>query len=106
RSEAASRGMFVGDWSGMRVDVFTPRIPFSHEALRTRGKQDMRGLAVWFLAAEAVAIFKLLFFRTKDIADLQRLVAVADVDVPYVRRWMVDMMGEDDPRVAKWDEIV
>ena len=32
--------------------------------------------------------------------------AVAEVDSGYVRRWIVDMMGEDDPRARKWDEIV
>jgi hypothetical protein len=69
-------------------------------------RQRAGGVDAWYLCAEAVAVFKLLFFRSKDIADLERLVAVADVDAPYVRRWLVDMMGEDDPRVLKWDELV
>jgi hypothetical protein len=53
-------------------------------------------------------VFKLLFFRSKDLADLERLVAVQgrDLDRGYVRRWMVDMMGEDDARVREWDRIV
>lgn len=106
RAESATRGLFVGIWEGMRIDVFTPSIEFSNEALRTRMRQRAGGVDAWYLSAEAVAIFKLLFFRSKDIADLERLVAVADVDANYVRRWLVDMMGEDDPRVLKWDELV
>jgi len=53
-------------------------------------------------------VFKLLFFRIKDRGDLERLVAVrgARLDRAYVRRWMVDMMGEDDERVRAWDDIV
>lgn len=59
------------------------------------------------LSAEALAIFKLLFFRGKDVVDLERLVATQRdrMDLAYVRRWMVDMMGDDDERVAKWDEL-
>jgi hypothetical protein len=29
-----------------------------------------------------------------------------DLDRAYVRRWIADMMGEDDERVARWDGIV
>ena len=106
RQESADRGMFVGTWEGMRIDVFTPSIDFSREALRTRARQRAGEVEAWYLSAEALAVFKLLFFRSKDIADLERLVAVAEVDSGYVRRWIVDMMGEDDPRAHKWDEIV
>ncbi|NCQ36336.1 hypothetical protein GW813_14940 [bacterium] len=52
-------------------------------------------------------MFKLLFFRGKDRVDLERLVAVRpDLDRDYVRRWIVDMMGEDDERTLRWDRIV
>jgi hypothetical protein len=52
-------------------------------------------------------VFKLLFFRGKDVVDLERLVAVRDeLDRAYVRRWIVDMMGDADERVRRWDEIV
>ena len=59
-------------------------------------------------SAEAIAIFKLLFFRPKDLADLERLNAVqgAHLQRDYVRAWIVDMMGPDDDRVQAWDRIV
>lgn len=101
-------GMFVARWDGMRIDVFLPSITFAHEAERTRIRvTDMDNWSGWFLSAEALAVFKLLFFRGKDIVDLERLVAVrADLDANYVRKWIVDMMGEDDDRVRRWDTIV
>jgi hypothetical protein len=107
-ARAARDGMFVGRWDGMRIDVFLPSIPFAHEAHRTRTRvTDAEGWAGWFLSAEALAVFKLLFFRGKDMVDLERLVAVSGerLDRAYVRRWIVDMMGEDDERVRRWDEI-
>jgi hypothetical protein len=101
-------GMFVGVWAGMRVDVFVPSIPFSEEAGRTRARMTSSdGESVWFLAPEALTVFKLLFFRPKDLADLERLVAVQGpaLDRSYVRRWIVDMMGEGDERVRAWDDL-
>ena len=52
-------------------------------------------------------MFKLLFFRGKDVVDIERLIAVRDdLDRDYVRRWFVEMMGDGDERVQKWDELV
>lgn len=101
-------GMFVARLDSMRVDVFVPSIPFSWEAKTTRVRVSSGARAYWFLAPEAVAVFKLLFFRGKDRVDLERFVASRRdrLDHAYVRRWMVDMMGEDDERVVLWDSIV
>jgi len=107
-AHAREDGLLVGRWDGMRIDVFVPSIPFSREAERTRIEiTDAQGWRGWFLSAEAIAVFKLLFFRGKDRVDLERLVAVRpDLDRDYVRRWIVDMMGEDDERTLRWDRIV
>ncbi len=107
-ARAKRDGMFVGNWAGMRIDVFVPSIPFSEEAGRTRVQlSDPDGESLWFLSVEALSIFKLLFFRPKDLADLERLVAVqgSALDRDYVRGWMVDMMGDEDQRVSAWDEL-
>lgn len=107
-ARARKDGMFVGRWDHMRIDIFLPSIPFADEAKRTRVRiSDSSGWSGWFLAAEALAVFKLLFFRGKDMVDLERLVAVRpDLDHAYVRRFIVDMMGETDERTRRWDDIV
>jgi hypothetical protein len=107
-AHAKRDGMFIGMWDGMRIDVFVPSIPFADEAARTAVTVTVDGWTGRFLSPEAISIFKLLFFRLKDRSDLERLVAVrADkLDHAYVRRWMVEMMGENDERVRAWDEIV
>jgi hypothetical protein len=87
--------------------VFTPSIAFSWEAQRSRVRHRIEDADVWFLSVEALAVFKLLFFRGKDVVDLERLVAVSgdSVDGDYVRAQLVRMMGADDPRVSTWDRI-
>lgn len=104
---ARTDGMFIGVWDGMRIDVFVPSIPFSHEAASTRVTVRVDGWEGSFLSAEAIAVFKLLFFRLKDRVDLERLVAVRGdrLDRAYIRQWIVDMMGEDDERVLAWDAL-
>ena len=69
-ARAKSECMFVARWDGMRIDVFLPSIAFAHEAATTRIQvHDGAGWTGWFLAAEAIAVFKLLFFRGKDIVE-------------------------------------
>ena len=109
RARARIDGMFVGTWAGIRIDVFVPSIPFSDEAERTRVRlTDPGRTSVWFLSAEALAVFKLLFFRRKDLADLERLLAVQGpaLDHGCVRTWIADMMGEDDERTRAWGRLV
>jgi hypothetical protein len=106
--DSIAEGMFVARFGAYRLDLFTPSIPFSREAERSRVPVTIEGQVILFLSAEAVAVFKLLFFRPKDIVDLERLLEVqgAKLDASYVRTQLVDMMGDADPRVTRWDELV
>lgn len=107
RSAAESEGWFSGKLLGYRIDVFVPSIPFAEEARRTRQHVALEGRRVPFLSMEALAVFEMLFFRAKDLVDLERLLAVApELDRDYVRRALVDMMGEEDVRIGRWDELV
>ncbi|MCC6640365.1 MAG: hypothetical protein IT386_04265 [Deltaproteobacteria bacterium] len=107
RRQNEREGMLVGRWGLYRIDVFTPSIDFSWEAERTRVRHEIAGRFAWFLSAEAISVFKLLFFRAKDIGDIERLVALRpELDRTYIREQIVAMMGEGDERVAEWDRIV
>jgi hypothetical protein len=108
KRDSAAKGMSVVQFGAYRVDLFTPSIPFSREAERTRREVPIEGQAVDFLSAEALAVFKLLFFRPKDIVDLERLIAVqgSALDSAYVRRELAAMMGEEDERVQRWDALL
>jgi hypothetical protein len=107
--QADSEGqVLIGYADGLRIDLFTPSIPFSWEAMKTRKRQHGVSGDAYYLSAEAISVFKLLFFRPKDILDLEKLVAIQGkgLDAHYVRRWLVEMMGESDPRVVTWDGLV
>lgn len=59
----------------------------------------------YVLDAESLAVFKMLFFRPKDLLDVARLVQLRRLDVDFVRNALVDIVGADDVRVARWDEL-
>ncbi len=107
RAAAEREGLMVFRMGPLRIDVFTPSIDFSWEASRTRVSHDIEGQSVWFLSVEALCVFKLLFFRGKDVVDLERLIAVQGdlINASYVRERIVEMLDDADPRVETWDRL-
>ncbi len=103
-AEAAQRGMFVGRAGNVRVDVFVPSIPFYEEAMRRRVRTRVAGRETWVHSAETLAVFKMLFFRPKDILDVERMLQVrgAGFDRGFVRGALVEMLDTDE-RIDKWD---
>lgn len=99
------RGVCFLQESDVRVDVFVPSIPF-YDSVKTRlVPRALLGRPAQFLSAEDISVFKMMFFRPRDIPDVQQMLATqgAALDRSYVRTWLVDMVGEQDERVTRWD---
>jgi hypothetical protein len=95
-------------FSGLDVDVFLPIVPF-YEAARVRRKRvALGGQAVLIWDAETLAVFKMMFFRRKDLADVEQVLRGqgAGLDRAWVREQLVAMYGSRDPRIAEWDNLV
>ncbi|MBI5494523.1 MAG: hypothetical protein HY904_05805, partial [Deltaproteobacteria bacterium] len=106
--EAERDGLMVFHLGTLRIDVFTASIEFCRQAEDRRVLRRVGGSQAWFLSAEVLAVFKLLFFRAKDVVDLERLLVVQGprLDVAWVRAQLVTVVGEDDERVRRWDALV
>lgn len=94
--------------AGLRVDVFVPTVPF-YEAARLRRKRvELAGQAITIWDAESLAVFKMMFFRRKDLADVEQILRAQGVrlDRGWVRDRLAEMYGASDPRLAAWDELV
>jgi hypothetical protein len=106
--DAEDRGMFVGYRGAYRVDVFVPSVPFYEIARQRRVRVGLMGRATWVLSPEVLAVFKMLFFRPKDLADVGRLLEIAGArfEQAFVRNALVEMLGVDDVRIAEWDRLV
>lgn len=103
----AERGDVRGHAFGVPVDVFFDSIPLHPQARLNSVVREFLGRPVRVLSAEDLTILKLFFNRPKDLLDVERLVALQGnaLDRGYVRRWLVDGVGEDDVRVRWWDEL-
>lgn len=106
RAAAQQQGLFIGRLGKIRVDVFVPSIPFYEEAEQRRVRTTILGRETWIHSAEVLAVFKMLFFRPKDVGDVKRMLEVQGdgFDRDFVRRALVDML-EDDPRITRWDQL-
>lgn len=90
------------------VDVFVPLVPF-YEIARTRRKQvQLHGQPLLVWDAESLVVFKMMFFRRKDLADVEQVLVTQGIqfDHSWVREQLVGMYGARDPRLTAWDELV
>lgn len=92
----------------IRVDVFVPSFEFYDDAERALRSFIPDGRAALALSPETLAVFKMLFFRDKDLVDLRRLVAVRGtaLDHRWVRDHLSAMFPGGDERLDTWDAIV
>ena len=83
-------GMFTGRSGRTLVDVFISEHPHFREMGRRRQRRTVpSGAVLWFISAEDLCVMKVLYARTKDVADLERMfAALPELDLEYVRTWL------------------
>ena len=104
---ALERGDARGRYQDLPVDLFFISIPLHESAALRTVEVTLLDTPIRVLSAEDLVVFKLLFFRGKDVVDVERLVATQGdrLDRDYVRSWLIACVGEDDERVRRWDAI-
>jgi len=92
-------GMFTGRLGTTIVDVFMQGHP-QYAEMRRRVREVADGdRTLRFVSPEDLVIYKLLFGRPHDVADLERLFAVRrDLDLEYVQGWIDKMVQAGDRR--------
>ena len=58
--------------------------------------------------AESLTVFKMMFFRRKDLADVEQILITQGprFDRLWVREQLAAIYGTRDPRLSGWDELV
>ena len=107
-SSLSEHGYCEVSYRGSRIDVFLPTISF-YELARQRRKRVLLGdqlLMIW--DAETLCVFKMMFFRRKDIADLEQTLRTQgkQLDRDWVYQRLIELYGSRDPRVSQWEELV
>jgi hypothetical protein len=88
------------------LDLFFPQSPL-HVLVNQRAERVvMLDDVVPILSATDLMVFKMLFDRRKDWADIEELLRYGKVEVAEARRWLTDVVGPDDPRQRRLDEVL
>jgi hypothetical protein len=88
-------------WDETPVDVFLDVHEF-HRRLPTGVRYvPFSDREIPILACTALAVFKALFDRTKDWADIEAMIEAGALDTEETLGWLVRLMGGDDPRVRR-----
>jgi hypothetical protein len=88
------------------LDLFFPEHDY-HRVVRTRTELvAMLDDTVPILSATDLLVFKALFDRRKDWADIEELVRFGKPDVEEARRWLTAIAGPADKRLATLAAIV
>ena len=106
-ASAQERGDARVFYEDVPIDLFFISIPLHESAAERTVQVTLLGQTIRVLSAEDLVVLKLLFFRGKDLVDIERIVAIQGVklDRDYVRRWLLECVSADAERVRKWDEI-
>ncbi len=87
------------------LDLFFPQHEL-HEAIDARAELvPMLDASVPILSATDLLVFKALFDRRKDWADIEELLRFGKVDLPEARRWLARIVGAKDKRLKTLAEV-
>lgn len=107
RKTLAEHGFCSATLSGLRVDVFLPIVDFYAVARGRRRQVDLDGVPLMIWDAETLVIFKLMFFRDKDLIDIAQILRTqaGQLDLEWITTRLVDLFGRRDPRVSRWEGL-
>ena len=88
------------------LDLFFPQHAFHGVAMTRTETVAMLDDTVPILSATDLMVFKALFDRRKDWADIEELLRFGKVDVAEARRWLTTIVGPDDRRLETLQELV
>jgi hypothetical protein len=91
-------------WEETPVDLFFNVLPFHEQVAKEVRQVSFEGRTVPVVGCNALALFKAMFDRTRDWADIEAMIEARTLDLEELVGWVRDMAGED-PRVEKLEAL-
>jgi hypothetical protein len=86
-------------WDETPIDLFFDYVPLHDEAARNRRTVPFEGEQIPILGPVELAVFKVMFDRTRDWADLEAMLEAGTLDLSAVRRAVAALgVPADHPR--------
>jgi hypothetical protein len=93
-------------WDEIPIDVFLNSLPL-HEAVAAGVVWvPLAGRKIPVLDCASLTIFKSLFDRTKDWADIEAIAVAAPEDIEAAATTIADLLGEDDPAFKRLESLL
>jgi hypothetical protein len=88
-------------WGTTPIDLFLSVLPFhDHVAAHVR-VVPFEGHTIPVLGCTGLAVFKAMFDRTKDWADIEAMIEAKTIDVDDAVGWIREMAGSDTPEAQR-----
>ncbi|HSK50586.1 MAG TPA: hypothetical protein VK889_08855, partial [Solirubrobacterales bacterium] len=84
-------------WDGVPVDLFLNNLPLHDDVAAAVVWVSLEGRKVPMLDCASLVVFKALFNRTKDWADIEAIAEATPGDVEAAAVTLADLVGEADP---------
>jgi hypothetical protein len=88
-------------WEGTPVDLFFNYAPVHDDAALNRRTVPFEGAKIPVLGPVELAVFKIMFDRTRDWADLEAMADRGTLDFGAVRTALRGLIDDDDQRLAR-----
>jgi hypothetical protein len=92
-------------WDDTPVDIFMNNVPFHAEAQRSVREVQFMGRTIPVLGCTTLAVFKAMFDRTQDWADIEAMHATGSIEIAEVARWLAEMSPGDSPRLRRLERL-
>jgi hypothetical protein len=93
-------------WDETPVDLFFDYVPIHADAARHRRMVPFAGAEIPVLGPVELAVFKVMFDRTRDWADIEAMLVARTLDVDAVREQLAKLLDAGDSRFARLDEAI
>ncbi len=102
----AEKGQVRLWWDDTPVDLFFDYEPIHRQAAKNRRTVAFEGARIPVLGPTELALFKAMFDRTRDWADIEAMAAAGTLDVDAVRAGLEELVGREDARYPRLDEAM
>jgi hypothetical protein len=92
-------------WDETPIDLFFDYVPLHDEAARNRRTVPFEGEQIPILGPVELAVFKVMFDRTRDWADLEAMATAGTLDLAAVRQSVSELVGREDARLGRLDAL-
>lgn len=92
-------------WEETPVDVFLDVHDFHSEVAAGIRERPFMSREIPVVDCTALSVFKALFDRTRDWADIEEMIAVGALDVPRASLWLRSFQGPESPAARRMEEL-